>query len=136
MNTENKNVVDRFTAKDNALMLNSILQMIPVVLISAFLMFFTHNDYIWTYSALSLCSSLTVLILSEASYESDYEHYGSYEGVSKIYNTLALSSCFCLLGAIITYFRESWIMYPDRMVSSILIIFLVFCYLLNFLYRK
>lgn len=127
---------ERFTIKDNLLMTNSLLQMMPTILISAYMMFNTKNDWIWIFSALSFCSSYVVVQMSEASYETDCENYGLYSKTIDMYNTLALSSCLSLLGAIGLYFRGSWLVYPDRMYPSILILGLVVCYFVRFTMRK
>lgn len=131
MSTDTK----RFTHKDNALMTNSLLQMIPVVLLSAYFMFSTGNDFIWIASASSFCSSLVVMLMAEGSYETDFEHYGLYSGVSKMYDNLALSSCVTLLIAVGLYFRDTWLLFPDRMYPAISILCLIVSYFVRFMIR-
>jgi len=136
MTSQKNTSVDRFTAKDNALMTNSILQMMTVVFVSAYMMFSTQDDHVWMFSALAFCSSFLVIQLSEGSYETDYENYGIYSGVSGMYDNLAMASCFSLLAAIIIYFRNTWIIHPLRMYTAWATIFLIISYLFVFAIRR
>lgn len=91
---------ESFTLVDTALMLNTLVQMLPIVLVSTFMTYLSTHDIAWGLSILAMFGSMTTMICGEASYESDRNNRGNYFKTATQYNPLAGSSAICLLLAI------------------------------------
>jgi len=127
--------IDRFTEKDNALILNSILQMLAVALISAPFMLF-DNFFVWSCAAFSCCISLAINILCVASYENDCEHYGNAMNVMALYDDLAKACCFSLFFMLTAYFMVMANLHTIRVIPGGVILGLIACYVKMYMERR
>ena len=98
--------MERFTIRDNALMLNSILQMIPITVIALFIMTQPTNHVAWCFAVVGVMGSLTTNILGVASYETDKNYYGMYGEIAKKYNLIAFASVVSTYLALDIYMIE------------------------------
>lgn len=101
MNTDN-----RFSQKDNFLMLLSLIKIFSLVLVSGILLFNTI-EIASVIAFLSLCTSLALIQSIEASYETDKEYYGLYSKIANIYNDVVVFNVFVLMTALILHMYET-----------------------------
>ena len=125
----------RYTAEDNVKITNSLLQFLPVTLISFLLTLYSMNEYVWGFAYYALCGSLTCTILLQASFESDKINYGQATPVLNLYNSLAESSTYSLLISIIIYAVTSEQLLSFKLTALIASLFVIIHYLKLFYSR-
>jgi hypothetical protein len=89
-----------FSTSNSILVTNTLLQFLPITLLSAALLFITSNDFVWALSLMALFGSMTTTTILVAAYEIDHENHGFYFPIRDHVNTLAMRSALSVVLAL------------------------------------